>query len=286
MSFFTEPLSVGNIWDSIKSWFLPKFLKTICPHCQKIYRLPFKYDDKYIECPNCKESFWVDRYLIPVRFSGKPTTDYEEKISEMLGKSDFNRRKLKIENFEGSLYLYVKNDKYLMSFNDLLYSAEKDIPRWKIKKILTYFCTGERDWQKMIKWTSDNDLWKKWDTEYKEKLAKKRRLEAKRSNLYNFRYMLKEEIEEACTQKYANGCCAVVFIIILLAFCIPSCIDSVNNPSPRYNSRNSSSDEAAKRYLEGFGEQLIKEETRLDSNVRMNFNENTVKYSFDVKYRD
>ena len=47
----------------------------------------------------------------------------------------------------------------------------------KIKKILTYFCTGERDWQKMIKWTSDNDLWKKWDAEYKEKLAKKRRLE-------------------------------------------------------------------------------------------------------------
>ena len=29
-----------------------------------------------------------------------------------------------------------------------------------------------------------------------------------------------------------------------------------------------------------------KEETGLDSNVRMNFNENTVKYSFDVKYRD
>ncbi len=216
MSFFTEPLSVGNICDSIKSWFLPKFLKTICPHCQKIYRLPFKYDDKYIECPNCKESFWVERYLIPVRFSGKPTTDYEEKISEILEKSDFNSRKLKIENLEGYLYLYVKSDKYLISFNELLYSAEKDIPHWKIKKILTYFCTGERDWQKIIKWTSDEDLWKRWEAEDKRKKMRKQELAEKLA------YQRKKFLSlPQHTHKSGSGIGCYFFLLLLLCVICP-----------------------------------------------------------------
>ena len=132
-------------------------------------------------------------------------------------------------------------------------------------------------------------------------MAKKSRLKAEISNRYTFRYMSKEEREEAYAQKYANGC-AVVFIIVLLAFCIPSCIDGINNPSsyrandyPRYNSSNSSYYEKPKHsymtepgraYLEGFAEQLIKEETGLDSRVEMKYNENTDKIYFDVKYRD
>ena len=278
MSFFTEPLSVGNIWDSIKSWFLPKFLKTICPHCQKIYRLPFKYDDKYIECPNCKESFWVDRYLIPVRFSGKPTTDYEEKISEILENLELNKRQVKIENFEGSLYLYVKNDKYLISFNDLLYSAEKDIPRWKIKKILIYFCTEERDWKSMTSWSTDENLWKEWDKIDRKRQFKKLGKYCPKGDIFERISVIFKGIGDIAD--LITIALKMIVLIALVALGVASCVISCSDSS------NSGSSAAAKRYLEGFGEQLIKEETGLDSNVRMNFNENTVKYSFDVKYRD
>ena len=244
----------------------------------KVKSMSFKYDDKYIECPNCKESFWVDRYLIPVRFSGKPTTDYEEKISEILENLELNKRQVKIENFEGSLYLYVKNDKYLISFNDLLYSAEKDIPRWKIKKILIYFCTEERDWKSMTSWSTDENLWKEWDKIDRKRQFKKLGKYCPKGDIFERISVIFKGIGDIAD--LITIALKMIVLIALVALGVASCVISCSDSS------NSGSSAAAKRYLEGFGEQLIKEETGLDSNVRMNFNENTVKYSFDVKYRD
>ena len=142
MSCFTDPLSVGNICDSIKRSFSPRFLKTVCPHCQKIYRLPYKFDEKFIECPNCKQSFWVERYRIPVKFNGEESVEYKKKISEILQNSDWKKKTVIIDNFDETISLSFKFDTYLISLKtdkEILYSAEKTIPQWKLKKFLIYF---------------------------------------------------------------------------------------------------------------------------------------------------
>ena len=114
-----------------------KFLITVCPHCKKLYRLPYKYDNKFIECPNCQQSFWVERYLIPIEVNGIITTDYKRHISDILENLRIDEISAKIKNYEGCLSLSAKNNKYLISFNNTLYSAEEYIPNWKLKKMLT-----------------------------------------------------------------------------------------------------------------------------------------------------
>ena len=189
MSCFTDALSIGNICDSVKRYFAPRFLKTVCPHCQKIYSLPCKFDEKFIECPNCQQSFWVERYSIPVKFNGEESVEYKKKISEILQNFDWKKKSVIIDNFDETISLSFKFDKYLISLKtgkEVLYSAEKTIPQWKLKKFLIYFCTGDRDFKNMIGWTFDKNLWNIWEDEYKKKnVTNEKALEKKSDSIYN-----------------------------------------------------------------------------------------------------
>ena len=249
--------------------------------------MPYKYDGKFIECPNCQQSFWVERYFIPPKFDGVTITDYKRQISDLLKHLYYNKKTVKITNPEGCLSLSVKNNKYLISFNDTLFSAEECIPDWKLKKMLTYFCTGERDWQNLIKWSKSKDLWIKWKKEAAEKEA-----------------VEKEAIRQKQSQSLANsqtddkvitGCCTITVLLIMIL--IISCNVSRNNTSSypsgsssNYNQNNNVKHpymtEEGKKFFEGWLETAVKEETGLDSKATMKYDESSGKIYFDLKYKE
>ena len=37
-------------------------IKTQCPHCEAVYKVPDVYQGKLINCPKCKESFTIQKY--------------------------------------------------------------------------------------------------------------------------------------------------------------------------------------------------------------------------------
>ena len=264
-----------------------KFLITVCPHCKKLYRLPYKYDDKFIECPNCQQSFWVERYLIPVEVNGMITTDYKRHISDILDNLCIDKISVKIKNYEGCLSLSVKNNKYLISFNDTLFSAEEYIPDWKLKKMLTYFCTGERDWQNLIKWSTSKDLWIKWEKEAAEKEAVEKEAIRQKQN---------QRLATSQTDdKVVTGCLTII-VLIFVIFCISSCIDEIKNPpsypyqsTSNYNQNNNVKHpymtEWGKKFFEGWLETAVKEETGLDSKATMKYDESSGKIYFDLEYK-